>query len=53
MFWLFKPFVRAKTKIHGFKVVPAPQSKERRKIMEGPDITASGGARTKHQKNKQ
>lgn len=32
----------------GFKVVDPPDSKKRREILEGEDIQASGGARTKH-----
>jgi hypothetical protein len=32
----------------GFKVVPPPKNAEWRALMEGPDITTSGGCRTRH-----
>jgi len=32
----------------GVKVVPAPKSAARRKLLSGPDIAASGGCRTVH-----
>jgi hypothetical protein len=30
----------------GFKIVPPPKDPERRAMLSGPDITASGGCRT-------
>jgi|GEM_PF-4574922 len=32
----------------GMKVVPAPKSAARRKLLSGPDIETSGGCRTVH-----
>ncbi|MDB5321888.1 MAG: hypothetical protein JWN40_3519 [Phycisphaerales bacterium] len=32
----------------GYKIVAPPKSKKRREMLEGPDIAASGGSRTKH-----
>lgn len=32
----------------GVKVVPAPKSAARRKLLSGPDIATSGGCRTVH-----
>jgi hypothetical protein len=34
--------------VDGFKVVDPPKSQERRDLMKGEDIQASGGARTRH-----
>ena len=31
-----------------YEIVAPPASKKRREMLEGPDIAASGGARTKH-----
>jgi hypothetical protein len=40
---------RTATLSAGVKVVPAPKSAARRKLLSGKDISASGGARTVHQ----
>lgn len=39
---------RAATLPTGVKIVPAPKSAARRKLLSGPDIETSGGRRTVH-----
>jgi hypothetical protein len=39
---------RSPVLLSGVKVVPAPRSAVRRKLLSGPDIATSGGARTVH-----